>query len=164
LRCFQVALIIFILICTFYLTTIAQKSNEPFALEGGISLGMQEFQKVWIGTFGFLLEFGNPSGLQLRFALNSGLFNKLVLTQIETLFLINFGNPDKKFYAGAGLGVPMIIGELEGELPINVIVFGGVKSPISTILIAQIEGGIMIPTSGGDGITFRGALAGIFSF
>ncbi len=164
MRYFQHLLVIVFLVASLSMTGMAQKPSEPLALEGGLSLGMQEFQKKWIGTFGFLLEFGNPKTLQLRFALNSGLFNRVVVTQFETLFLVNFGNPDGKFYAGAGIGVPMLIGPLSEELPLSIVLIGGVKTPIKPTFTVQIEGGFVVPLSGDEGATLRGGLLGLFLF
>ncbi|MBI1730940.1 hypothetical protein HY229_01050 [Candidatus Acetothermia bacterium] len=139
----------------------AQPVGQQRALEVGGSLGMQEFQTTYIGTFGFFIEIGDRQGLQLHFGFNSGLFNSVVVTNLESMFVLNFA---QKFYTGAGISVPMIIGQFSGELPLQIVGIFGVKSPIAKNFNAQIEGGVLIPISGNGKLTFRGALIGIFPF
>ena len=141
--------------------SLAQPLNQQRALEVGGSLGMQEFQKSYIGTFGLFIEIGDRQGLQLHFGFNSGLFNSIVVTQLESMFVLNFA---QKFYTGAGIAVPMIIGQFLGDLPLQIVGIVGVKSPIARNFNAQIEGGVLFPISGGGKPTFRGSLIGIFPF
>lgn len=113
----------------------------------GLQAGMQEFGDEWIGYAGLFGDFGPERGAQIRLAVKSGLFNKLVLTQLQTIILLNIGTARQRFFTGAGLSVPIVIGELEGRLPLQFVGVFGLRAPPVPSVIGIIEGGIVVPIS-----------------
>jgi hypothetical protein len=130
-----------------FITDVRAQQQTIFSSFGtlGVQAGMQEFGDIWIGYAGLFADLGPERGAQIRLAVKSGLFNSIVLTQLQTLMILNIGTARQRFFAGGGLSIPIVIGELDEDLPIQFIALFGLRAPPVSSLVATIEGGLVIP-------------------